>query len=162
MTTNFHNTFSQNTFIMVLQLNNPLNNPLNNDEQHPDNEIHVPIIQEFIITVEMTPCQQQKMNILCQMFEYLHHHINWISAHPRFRQVIINKTHEFIISGKNNDVFVSSCNQMLRALGEPEFIPPQEDDDNDNDDSEEDDHSDEEDDDSDDEGIRIVRIAMLC
>jgi len=127
---------------MVLNIQQPANNYLD-----PENDIHVPIIRNFVLAIEASESRQQKINIAFDMMNYIMEHINWLLLHQGFCLVVIDKACHFIENGQENEQFVQRCNDFLRAVGEPEYYPEQEeeydeyegDNDNDNDESSDDD-----------------------
>lgn len=106
---------------MVLDIQRPAN-----DDLHPENDIHVPIIRNFVLAIEASESKQQKINIAFDMMNYFMEHINWLLLHQGFRLVMIDKACHFIENCQENEQFVQRCNDFLRAVGEPEYYPEQE------------------------------------
>lgn len=108
--------------IMVQHLNQQDN--LQNNENHPDNNIHFPIIKGFVSRWEQCNLKQEKIIIAHELIDYLLQNTNWVLAQPRLTNTLINKLKEFIFQCYDNPQFVNRCNILLQSLGEPAYNPP--------------------------------------
>jgi len=106
---------------MGLYLNNA---PQEHNIPHPDDAINVPILKDLLDTFGngLSYTKAQRINIVTIMVEFFMNNVNWISYHPKLKNQVISKLPEFINDARNENAgFIQLCNNLLVALGQPEY-----------------------------------------